>query len=72
MNDKNIEIQIIHTKAMEKDNSFGVRVLINDEDKSILELSQDEMLYISAILLNVTRTFINNSKLNNNDRTRKM
>jgi len=63
MNDKNIEIQIIHTKAMEKDNGFSVRVLINDEDKSVLELSQDEVLHVAAILLNATRTFINNFKI---------
>lgn len=72
MDDKNIEIQLIHTKAMEKDNGFGVRVLIDDEDKSYLELSQDDILHIGAILLNAARMFINYSNINNNDRTRKM
>lgn len=72
MDDKNIEIQLIHTKAMEKDNGFGIRVLIDNEDKSITELNQDDMLHIGAILLNAARKFINHSNINNNDRTRKM
>lgn len=59
MDNKNIEIQIIHTKAMEKDNSFGARVLIDNEDKSILELEKEDMLHIGAILLNARNTFIN-------------
>lgn len=71
MDDKNIEIQLIHTKAMENDNSFGVRVLINKEEKSVLELNQEDMLHIGAILLNAARTFINHSNINENDRTRK-
>ena len=57
----NIEIQIIHHRAMEKDNSFGVRVLIDNEEKSILELEKDDMLHIGAILLNASRKFINNA-----------
>lgn len=72
MDDKNIEIQLIHTKAMEKDNSFSVRVLIDNEDNSITELNQIDMLRIGAILLNAARKFINYSNINNNDRTRKM
>lgn len=72
MDDKNIEIQLIHTKAMEKDNNFSVRVLIDNEDNSITELNQDDMLHIGAILLNAARKFINHSNINNNDRTRKM
>lgn len=72
MDDKNIEIQLIHTKAMEKDNSFSVRVLIDNEDNSITELNQIDMLRIGAILLNAARKFINHSNINNNDRTRKM
>lgn len=71
MDDKNIEIQLIHTKAMENDNSFGVRVLINKEDKYITELNQDDILHIGAILLNAARTFINCSNINEDDRKRK-
>lgn len=61
MEHTNIEIQIIHNKAMEKDNSFGVRVLIDNEEKSILELEKLDMLHIGAILLNASNTFINNA-----------
>ena len=57
----NIEIQIIHHKAMEKDNSFAVRVLIDNEEKSVLELDKLDMLHIGAILLNASRKFINNA-----------
>jgi hypothetical protein len=61
MEHDNIEIQIIHHKAMEKDNSFGIRVLIDNEEKSILELDKLDMLHIGAILLNASRKFINNA-----------
>ena len=61
MNNENIEIQIIHTRAMAKDNGFGVRVLINDKDVSILELDKEVMLHIGAILLNASNKFINNA-----------
>lgn len=61
MEHTNIEIQIIHHRAMEKDNSFGVRVLIDNEEKSILELEKLDMLHIGAILLNASNTFINNA-----------
>ena len=61
MKHNNIEIQIIHNKAMEKDNGFGVRVLIDNEEKSILELEKLDMLHIGAILLNASRKFINNA-----------
>lgn len=64
MNNKNIEIQIIHTKAMAKDNGFGVRVLINNKDVSILELDKEVMLHIGAILLNASNKFINNANKN--------
>lgn len=62
MNNKNIEIQIIHTKAMEKDNGFGVRVLIDDEDVSILDLEKEDILHIGAILLSASKTFIQHAK----------
>jgi hypothetical protein len=61
MQHNNIEIQIIHHKAMEKDNSFGVRVLIDNEEKYILELDKLDMLHIGAILLNASNTFIKNA-----------
>lgn len=63
MDNKNIEIQLIHTNAMEKDNSFAIRVLIDNEDISVLELSKDVILHIGSILLNAARTFINHSKI---------
>ena len=63
---ENIEIQIIHNRAMEKDNSFGVRVLIDNEEKSIFELEKLDMLHIGAILLNASRKFINNANKTNN------
>ena len=61
MEHTNIEIQIIHHKAMEKDNSFAVRVLIDNEEKSVLELEKLDMLHIGAILLNASNTFIKNA-----------
>lgn len=61
----NIEIQIIHHKAMEKDNSFAVRVLIDNKEKSILELEKLDMLHIGAILLNASKKFINNANKTN-------
>lgn len=78
MNDKNIEIQLIHTKSMEKDGDLDIRVLVNDEDMSILELSKEDILHIGTLLLSTSRKFINTYKikkqlkLKNNDRTRKM
>ena len=58
MKHNNIEVQLIHHRAMEKDNSFGFRVLIDNEEKSILELEKLDMLHIGAILLNAGKTFI--------------
>jgi len=69
MNKEDIEIQIIHTKVMEQDNGFAIRILINDEDVNVLELSKVQMLHIGTILLNVTRNVINTYfKLENNGR----
>ena len=65
MEHNNIEIQLIHHKAMEKDDGFGVRVIIDCEEKSILELEKLDMLHIGAILLNAGKYFIKNAdKLN--------
>ena len=61
MEHNNIEIQIIHHKAMEKDNSFGVIVLIDNEEKSVLELEKTDMLHIGAILINASKHFIENA-----------
>lgn len=58
---KCIEIQILHVKEINKDNGFSVRVLIDNEEKSFLELEKDDMLHIGAILLNASRKFINNA-----------
>lgn len=45
-------------------NGFGVRVLINNKDVSILELDKEVMLHIGAILLNASNKFINNANKN--------
>ena len=68
MEHNNIEIQIIHHKAMEKDNSFGVRVLIDNEEKSILELEKTDILHIGAILTNASKHFIENAYNQLNDK----
>ena len=57
----NIEIQIIHTRAMEKDNGFAVRLVRDGEDISPLELEKEELLHIGAILLNASRKFLNHA-----------
>lgn len=61
MNDKNIEIQLIHTKAMEKDNGFCIRILIDNEDTSVLDLEKEDILHIGAMLLHASNKFINNA-----------
>jgi len=58
MEQKVIEIQILHVKEINKDNGFSVRVLMDNEEKSVLELEKDDMLHISAILLNASKKFI--------------
>lgn len=68
---ENIEIQIIHTPAMEEDTNFGLRVLINEEDTSVLELTQEQILHIGAILLKASRKCLDIANLNNNEKTRK-
>ena len=69
MEHDNIEIQIIHTKAMEKDNGFAVRVLIDNKDESILELEKHDMLHIGAILLNASNLFIKTAENQNGQRS---
>ena len=62
MKEENIELHIIHNpKITTEDNGFAVAIFIDGVDKSILELSQEQMLHIGAILLNASRKFINNA-----------
>lgn len=65
---ENIELHIIHNPNLtSEDNGFAIAIFIDGVDKSVLELSQEQMLHIGAILLNASRKFINNAdKLNEN------
>ena len=59
---ENIELHIIHNpKLATEDNNFGIVIFIDGVDKNVLELSQEQMLHIGAILLNVSNRFINNA-----------
>ena len=59
---ENIELHIIHNpKVNTKDNGFYIAIFIDGIDKNVLELSQEQMLHIGAILLNASRKFINNA-----------
>lgn len=59
---ENIELHIIHNlKLTTEDNGFAIAIFIDGVDKSVLELSQDQMLHIGAILLNASRKFINSA-----------
>ena len=58
---ENIELHIIHNpKFNTKDNGFAITIFIDGIYKNVLELSQEQMLHIGAILLNASRKFINN------------
>ena len=61
MNSESIEIQIIHIPHLNEDNGFGIRVLIDNKEVLPIELKQEDMLHIGAILLNASRKFINNA-----------
>ena len=62
MINENIELQIIHNpKLTTEDNGFAITIFIDGIDKNVLELSQEQMLHIGAILLNTSRKFINNA-----------
>ena len=64
---ENIELHIIHNpKLTSEDNGFAIAIFIDGVDKSVLELSQEQMLHIGAILLNASRKFINNADKTNN------
>ena len=66
MEKENIELHIIHNpKLATEDNNFGIVIFIDGVDKNVLELSQEQMLHIGAILLNVSRKFINNANKTN-------
>ena len=59
---ENIELHIIHNPKLNlEDNGFAIAVFIDGVDKSVLELSKDQMLHIGSILLNASNTFINNA-----------
>lgn len=59
---ENVEVHIIHDKRFNAEaNGFGIAIFIDGVDKSVLELSREQMLHIGAILLNASRKFINNA-----------
>ena len=61
MVNENIELHIIHNpKLATEDNNFGIVIFIDGVDKNILELSQEQILQIGAILLNASKKFIDN------------
>ena len=58
MVNENIELQIIHNpKLTTEDNGFAIIIFIDGIDKNVLELSQEQMLHIGAILLNASKKF---------------
>ena len=62
MEKENIELHIIHNpKLTTEDTGFYINIFIDGIDKNVLELSQEQMLHIGAILLNVSNRFINNA-----------
>lgn len=63
---ENIELHIIHNpKFNTEDNGFSIAIFIDGIDKNVLELSQEQTLHIGAILINVSRKFINNADKTN-------
>ncbi|MBQ3306906.1 MAG: hypothetical protein IJG68_01800 [Bacilli bacterium] len=59
---ENIELHIIHNPSINiEDNGFAIAIFIDGVDKNVLELSQEQMLHIGAILLNVSNKFIKNA-----------
>ena len=58
MVNENIELHIIHNpKLTTEDNGFAITIFIDGIDKNVLELSQEQMLHIGAILLNASKKF---------------
>ena len=63
---ENIELHIIHNpKLNAEDNGFDISISIDGVDKSILELSQEQMLHIGAILLNASRKILTTKNISN-------
>ena len=59
---ENIELHIIHNpKICSEDNGFIISIFIDNLNINVLELSQEQMLHIGAILLNASNTFIKNA-----------
>ena len=55
---ENIELQIIHNPKLNiEDNGFAITIFIDGINKNVLELSQEQMLHIGAILLNASKKF---------------
>ena len=58
---ENIELHIIHKpNVTTEDTGFYLAIFIDGVDKNVLELSQEQMLHIGAILLNASKKFIDN------------
>ena len=58
MVNENIELQIIYNpKLTTENNGFAITIFIDGVDKDVLELSQEQMLHIGAILLNASKKF---------------
>ena len=72
MKEEDIEVTLLHNPRFnEKANGFFVNVLINKKDINPLELTQDQLLHIGAILLNASNTFIQQAKnVEKNDKGR--
>lgn len=59
---ENIELHIIHNpKLNTEDTGFAVAIFIDGVDKNVLDLSQEQMLHIGAILINASKHFIKNA-----------
>ena len=56
---------------MGEDINFAIRTLINEKDISVLELKQEQILRIGAILLKAARRCLDIANLNNNGQTTK-
>lgn len=62
MDKERIEIQLIHSPVINTiDNDSIIRILINDADIDMKNLSKVQTLHIGAILLNASRKFIDNA-----------
>ena len=58
MEKENIELHIIHNpKLTTEDTGFYINIFIDGIDKNVLELSQEQILHIEAILINASKKF---------------